>query len=279
MGVALHRIGDAHVVRQLGPAGFTKKLRPLHAAVGRHGDITILGRVNTAASCAHHPVVTDLAAGRLVAFALQVLDQHKSGKSFVHRHVDQAAAPGHGAPVQRGKHGAGQAHAGDLVGEQALHKAGHAVVAGIEGGQARRSLDHVVDGRSVGTGVGLGKAGGGAIQDARVDRSDRLVGEVQPVHRAAPDVVDEHVSRTDELAQHGAPVRRFEVDGDRTLAAVEIEENAAHAVRCDRTGVAHDVALGRLDLDDVGAVVGEDLRGQRPEHHRREVNDAHPGQQ
>ena len=41
-----------------------------------------------------------------------------------------------------------------------------------------------------------------------------------------------------------------------------------------RSAVAHEVAWRRLDLDDVGAVVREDLRGVRAQHHRREIDDA-----
>src|SRR5262249_5711186 len=45
-----------------------------------------------------------------------------------------------------------------------------------------------------------------------------------------------------------------------------------------RAGVPHDVALGRLDLDHVGAVVGEDLRRVGAHQYGRHVDDAHAGE-
>ena len=43
-----------------------------------------------------------------------------------------------------------------------------------------------------------------------------------------------------------------------------------------RAGPAHQVAASGLDLDHVGAVVGEDLRRERAGDHRRGVDDAQP---
>ena len=51
----------------------------------------------------------------------------------------------------------------------------------------------------------------------------------------------------------------------------------AHPWIAIRPGVAHHVAARRLDLHDVGAEVGEDLRRVRPHHHGGEVEDAHAG--
>jgi len=55
-----------------------------------------------------------------------------------------------------------------------------------------------------------------------------------------------------------------------------MEKLGAHARR-HRFAVhdAHEVARFRLHLDDVGAVFGEDLRGERADHDRGQVDDAH----
>ncbi len=57
----------------------------------------------------------------------------------------------------------------------------------------------------------------------------------------------------------------FEVKHDRALVAVQRVEVAALAV-CERLVVAPRIAAGRLDLDHVGAEVGEQHAGKRPRH-------------
>src|SRR5437870_419574 len=67
----------------------------------------------------------------------------------------------------------------------------------------------------------------------------------------------------------------LEIEHDRALVAVGVEKDVPHAGMAERPGVAHHVAAGRLDLDHVGAEVGEDLRRVRAHHHRGEVEHAH----
>ena len=71
-----------------------------------------------------------------------------------------------------------------------------------------------------------------------------------------------------------APVLRLEVDDDRALPAVERDEVAADAGR-DRHHVPVAVAGRRLDLDDVGAEVGEEHAAERAGDVLRVLDDAH----
>ena len=68
------------------------------------------------------------------------------------------------------------------------------------------------------------------------------------------------------------PAGSREVDGDRALAGVLLAEVGALGPLAELPG---DVALGRLDLDDVGAEVGEHAAGERAGEDTAEVEDLH----
>ena len=74
------------------------------------------------------------------------------------------------------------------------------------------------------------------------------------------------------------PSRLLEVDRERALAAVGRDEQGGElAGRVDRlAAAARDVAARRLDLDHVGALVGQEHRGERAGHHAGEVDTCTP---
>ena len=73
--------------------------------------------------------------------------------------------------------------------------------------------------------------------------------------------MQQHVGVGREPADDGLSVRVLEVQRQGTLATVVVLEQVGHAVS-RRTHVAQDVAhAGRLDLDHVGALVGQEGRG------------------
>ena len=96
----------------------------------------------------------------------------------------------------------------------------------------------------------------------------------RPVRQA---VVHERVGGRDQLAAPLAPLRRLEVERDRALAAVERVEVAALA-GLERVVAAPFVAARRLDLDHVGAEVGEEHRRERGGHVLPVVEDAEAGE-
>ena len=72
--------------------------------------------------------------------------------------------------------------------------------------------------------------------------------------------------------------RVAQVDRDRTLVAGDRRPPEAPAVDADAVA-AHDVAgAGRLDLDDVGAEIAEQLARERPRDERAELEHAQAGQ-
>ena len=76
------------------------------------------------------------------------------------------------------------------------------------------------------------------------------------------------------FAQHLASAFGGEVEADRALVAVDADEIGRVLFVEGRAPVAHLVACGRLDLDHVGAVVGEDLRAIGAAEHAREIDHA-----
>jgi hypothetical protein len=96
----------------------------------------------------------------------------------------------------------------------------------------------------------------------------------QAVGDAGPEGLDQHVGRLAKVEQKIAPLGRLEIEHDALLAAVEIaEEHGGRPV--EEANVAAGVAFARrLDLDHLGAVIGERHGQVRARQERGEVDDA-----
>jgi hypothetical protein len=64
-----------------------------------------------------------------------------------------------------------------------------------------------------------------------------------------------------------------QVERDAALVAVERQVHRSHAFATAGTDVPDSVSFGRLDLDDVGSQVRQDLRREGAHHHAGEVHD------
>jgi hypothetical protein len=111
------------------------------------------------------------------------------------------------------------------------------------------------------------------IDEARVDCRNGLVVKLETRHRRRPDIVDQHVGLFDQPQQHAASRRLLQIEHDAALAAIGVEKHRPHAGVARRADLPGYVALRRFDLDDIGAVVAENLRRVRPHQHRRHVDD------
>ncbi len=106
-----------------------------------------------------------------------------------------------------------------------------------------------------------------SIDDAGIAPHDVLVANAEPVDDTGPERLHEYVGRRREAEQALAIARLLQVQHDALLAAIQVpKEHGRRTVR--DPDLATWVALGRLDLDDLGAVVGERERevGPRQEH-------------
>ena len=198
----------------------------------------------------------------------------KPGHGLEHRNVHALAAPGAVAMHEAGADRADRREADDAVDQRVRDIARHAV-AGLRHQRRQRggALDQIVIGGLRGIGPVLAEAEHAGIDQARIDLRDDVVAELQPRHRLRPHVVDQHIGRRDQPQHRVAARRLLQVEADRALAAVGVEEHRTHAGMPGRPDQAGDVALQRLDLDDVGAVIAEHLGGIGPHQHGRHVDD------
>ena len=94
----------------------------------------------------------------------------------------------------------------------------------------------------------------------------RVEADAEPVGDAGPERLDQHVGVVGELAERVDAGRVLQVDRDRAARAVPHRVAAV---------VAERVAAGRLDLDHVGALLGEQQHAERAGDAPRQVEHAH----
>ncbi len=109
-----------------------------------------------------------------------------------------------------------------------------------------------------------------------------VVAVAHPRQHAGSEVLDDDVGLLGDPVEDLLRFRRLEVDRERALVAVPGEEvgalRAADPAVVEGHG-AEQVALSRpLDLDDVGAHVGEQLRRERPLQQVAEIEDGDVGE-
>jgi hypothetical protein len=101
--------------------------------------------------------------------------------------------------------------------------------------------------------------------------------EAELRHYAGPEVLDDDVDGKRELARSFEAFRTFEVERRRPLVAIDRCEILAVAVD-HRRPRAHQVAVGRLDLDHVRAHVREQRAAERARKNLAELGNAHAGE-
>ena len=139
-----------------------------------------------------------------------------------------------------------------------------------------RLRDEVVAGPA-GVGTGLAEAGDRAIDELRIGVLEVLVAEPVFGEVASLEVLDQHVGSKRQSPDDVPAGRRGDVDGHRPLVARDCGPPQAPAVEPEAVA-PHDVAIGRLDLDDVGAEIAEQLPGERTGDEGAELEHAHAGQ-
>ena len=190
-----------------------------------------------------------------------------------HRHVDVLADTQLVAQAQRGEHADDAVQPGDGVGHRDLDvERQPAVGCAPAGDDAGLGVDHAGVGGPIALRTVLAEPGDRQHHEARVERREIAPGEPVAGHDPGPEVLQHDVGRRGEAAHEGAPRRVAQVDGDRPLAGVLLAEVRRLGSLAER---ARDVTLGRLDLDDVSAEVGEHAPGERAGEDTAQVEDLH----
>ena len=131
----------------------------------------------------------------------------------------------------------------------------------------RTGIGHVVDVVPGLVDVRAGRAvpADRGVDESWVDLGECVVADTESVHDARAERLDEHVGAADEVAEDVAALVGLEVARHRSLAPVEGQVRARLTGRRVWRHPADVVALARLlDLDDVGAEVGEHEGGVAP---------------
>ena len=98
--------------------------------------------------------------------------------------------------------------------------------------------------------------------DCRIDRFQRIIVETNFCRHITPQVIRHDMRILDQLVQDFDTLGGAEIQGQRTFVEIEtLEIEALLLAQPVRSDVPRRVAaLGRFDLDDVGAELGEEHR-------------------
>src|SRR6058998_3525744 len=120
----------------------------------------------------------------------------------------------------------------------------------------------------------LAEARDRAVHEARIEAAQCLEAHAEPFHRAGAEVLDDDVALAREAPQNVQALAGLEVERDALLAAVDRHEVRGLA-RHKRRPFPRVVALAPLlDLDDLGAHVGQHHRAERSSEDACEIE--HP---
>src|SRR5205814_9788830 len=144
--------------------------------------------------------------------------------------------------------------------------------------RARQGLRHDVKRRLVLQRALEAKAPDRAVNEARVDRRQRLVAGPEPVHHAGAVILDEDVRVGNEAAQDVGTRLLLQVDDEALLVAIDAEEIVALARDKGREMPRLVPEPRRLDLQHLGAEIAETLRAKRPGQDAGQIDDPDPRQ-
>ena len=161
------------------------------------------------------------------------------------------------APIQRGQRAKRTVRAGAEVAERYAGRNGSdGVLLAGETHDAAHRLSDQIEAAAIAVRTGMPEPGDRAIDQTRVERMHRVIAEPETIERAGSEVLDEDVRRCRQRAHQCRALGALQVDRDRAFVAIDEVE------RPERTGFgfATGFAIERLDLDHVGAEIGEQHR-------------------
>ena len=169
---------------------------------------------------------------------------------------------------------------GDLVGERDRREQWTAVGLTVDRSKAAHRFGDRGEPGTRRVRAVLAESGDAGDHEPRVAGEEHVRAESEALERAGTKVLHQHVGLVAEPQHHREIVGVLEVERDRPLATPEELPPQGDAIPgvapAERTGGV--AAVGTLDLDDVGAKVGEVSRARGPRHHRRDVDDPQVGE-
>ena len=180
----------------------------------------------------------------------------------LHRDLDSLPAAGVGALIERRQDPGDQVDAGPRVADLCTGRGGRPVFETGGGHRAAHRLRDDFVGLEVEVLAGA-ESLDRRIDQARVDLTQRLPGEPEPIDDARTEILDEDVDAGHQIGEDLLPLVALHVEGDAAFVAVEHREIQAVGTWDVAKLTAGDVSAVRgLQLDDVRAEPGEQLRGR-----------------
>ena len=208
----------------------------------------------------------------------------KTGDTDIEQtHIDMLAGAGAPGMHHSGQDGGGGVGAGQNIDQCDADFHRHAVGLAGDTHQAAHALDHEIIAGATGIRPMLSKAGDRAIDQPGIDRCQRVVIEAVFRQPANLEILDHDVAVRDQFAKDRRALRRSDVDGKRSLVAVDGREIcrsgggvargiAGHRIHKGRSPAARIIAgSGPLDLDNVGAEIAKHLRGPGAGQNPRQI--------
>ena len=277
MGFAVFAGAVVGVVEQIGTAQMLGQLPPLFVLVGGDVQRPVGGREGARGGRGQI-----LVAHRRRCHARdEVIGHHPAHRRddrSQHRHINhRAARPG----VEGGGDGEGGGHAANGVGQRITDPQRRAIAIAGDRHDASGALDDLIVGRPGYPGAVLAKTGNGTINQVWTRLFQNWVIETEAGHHPRPEVLQHHVGAFHQPQKHLLAGGRFEVKRDRLLAGVLGQKRHPHAGRVERrvgAQLARQIATSRrLDLNHLGAEMGQLMRAERPRQNIGQIQHAKSG--
>src|SRR5215510_7225713 len=203
------------------------------------------------------------------------LDAREVEHAVLHGAEHALPPPGADALIERADDAEGEVQTGAAVADLRAGDERRTLAEAGRGGGAAGTLGDVLVDLAILVGAGAEALDRGH-DHARIGLVDVLPGQPHAVERAGREILHQHVAVLDQPIEDLLALGMLGVDGDRTLVAVEHGEieavGAFDVAQLATRDIAH---AGPLDLDHVGAHIGEQLRAGRARLHVGEIEDAH----
>src|SRR5229473_6740876 len=148
---------------------------------------------------------------------------------------------------------------------RAAHRS--AVGRAVQGHETRGRLGHWIVAWTIMVGTELAEAADRDEDDIRLDGAAMLIADTPLVEGARSEILDDDIGSGGELKENRGSRRHTQIQRKAAFVAIHRRMQKAHTTAFTgykRAGAPSDLALGRLDLDNVGAEVREHASAHRP---------------
>ena len=257
--------GEAGIGREIGAPDRLHQPPEDAVAVARHQHVRAVGtRIGVARRDAGQRAARGTADdAERVVLGQQAL--HHVEHALVERDVDDLPLPAVDlAMAQRRQHADHAVQRGQRVADRDAHAHRHPTGLGREVTQTTHRLAEHAEAGLARIRAGLPEARDAQHDQPGIERVQRVPAEPPALQGAGLEVLDQHVGLGRERAHRLLALGRAQVERHRALVARLHLPPHRGAVAQQPPGAQRIAALDRLDLDDVGAEVGERLAGERP---------------